>query len=250
MNRSEILATTGVIGSIWLLLALVDRRPIAACCGAAAIYFLALLCKESAVTLPLLAALALWFRPPPAGSRGWKSFLGLALAFAVPLTAYLALRQMAIERVAVAAPSEVASVHPEAVRSIQSFVERAVAVPSTVARVHSNAWHTIQALVVTLRDYLRLLVWPWPLRTLYDDYVIRGVWFGWLLHGLLLTSAFLLRRRAPAFTFAVAFFYVAILPSSPAPQRSVNAACIFRRPERRLHWDSGSILLRDAGGQK
>jgi tetratricopeptide (TPR) repeat protein len=229
MNRSEILATTGVIGSIWLLLALVERRPMAACCGAAAIYFLALLCKESAVTLPLLAVLPLWFRSPPAGSLGWKNFVGLALAFAVPLTAYLALRQMAIERVAVAVPSAVASVHPDAGRSIPSLVERvAIAVP-TVASVHSNAGRTIQMLVVTLRDYLRLLVWPWPLRILYDDYVIRGVWLAWLVHGLLLTSALLLRRRAPALTFAVAFFYIAILPSSRlvrgAP--SIGERCLY-----------------------
>src|SRR5262249_41105357 len=45
-NRSEILATIGVVGAIWVLVRSVDRRPVVAWGLACVVYLIALLCRE------------------------------------------------------------------------------------------------------------------------------------------------------------------------------------------------------------
>jgi hypothetical protein len=59
-NRSEILATMAVVGALWVLRRWHEARPVVAWGAAAVLYLVGLLCRESAVTLPVLAVLMLW----------------------------------------------------------------------------------------------------------------------------------------------------------------------------------------------
>jgi tetratricopeptide (TPR) repeat protein len=69
-------------------------------------------------------------------------------------------------------------------------------------------------LAVTVRDYLRMIVWPHPLRATYEDYAVHGLVLALLVHAGLLATVVLTRRRAPWLGLGIAFFYVALLPSS------------------------------------
>lgn len=59
-----------------------------------------------------------------------------------------------------------------------------------------------------------MIVWPWPLRASYEDYVVRGVLASIVLHATLVALAVALRKRFPAVTVGIAFFYVALFPST------------------------------------
>jgi hypothetical protein len=63
-----------------------------------------------------------------------------------------------------------------------------------------------------LSTFLRMLVWPHPLRASYDDYAPSTGVFGLVLHLVIVGMALLWWRRAPLVAVAVAFFYVALLP--------------------------------------
>jgi tetratricopeptide (TPR) repeat protein len=68
--------------------------------------------------------------------------------------------------------------------------------------------------VAALREYARMMVWPHPLRVSYENFTGDGLLAAALVHALLLAAAVALRRRAPLVTFAIAFFYVALFPST------------------------------------
>jgi hypothetical protein len=77
-----------------------------------------------------------------------------------------------------------------------------------------EAWHRIALVVVTMRDYWRMMVWPWPLRAVYSDYVISGLAAAMAFHTVLLALAWLGRRRHPGIALGIVFFDLALLPST------------------------------------
>jgi len=192
-NRSEILATIGVTAALWWLRQQVERRPGAAFAGTALLYFLALLCRESAVTLPVLAGLTLWLMGPGATRREQARLLTPLLVLGAPLLLYLWLRQGALGGGA---------------GGVLTAFSDAVSQPG------GGPLRRLVLLSVTLRDYWGMLVWPWPLRATYEDYAVRGLGAAVALHCGLLGAAAVLARRAPAFALGVLFFYVAMLPST------------------------------------
>jgi tetratricopeptide (TPR) repeat protein len=191
-NRSEILACLGVVSALLWTWRWRPRDPRIAWAGAGAIFLLALLSRESAVSLPVIVVLALWLlRPEPRmDGRGWA--LALA-AFAVSFAVYLAMRQAAVGEPA-----------GGILRSIGSEGMGGAEAPL----------HRLTLVAATVRDYWRMVVWPWPLRASYEDYALRGAASALALHAALLAVAAAARRRAPAVTLGIAFFYVAILPST------------------------------------
>jgi tetratricopeptide (TPR) repeat protein len=191
-NRSEILACLGVVGALLWVWHWRPRDPRVAWAGAAVLFLLALLSRESAVSLPLLMALALVLLPSPArmNARAWLMAAG---ALTLPLVAYLALRQWVIGE---PAGGVLRSIGAEGIGGAQGPL------------------HRLSLVAATVRDYWRMVVWPWPLRASYEDYVLHGLAGAVALHMALVGSAVAARRRLPALTFGIAFFYVALLPST------------------------------------
>jgi len=163
------------------------RRMIAA----GTCYGLSMLCKESAVLLPLVLPL-LWTLSENGSQdrpkRGWRGLIG----FVVVLVGYLGLR------FAVLGPAIIPS------------GEGSVAHGYTV-------WARVNLFVVTVGTYLRLLVWPFGLTVYYGH--LRESIFGtpWVELAFLLVTfviALQLDRVLPhrAWTFVKAWFLVALLP--------------------------------------
>jgi tetratricopeptide (TPR) repeat protein len=189
-NRSEILATLAVLAALVWIWRHVAQRPGVALGGAAVLYFAGLLCRESAVTLPALALLAVGLLRPVVPRRG---LLLAALAAAIlPFALYLWLRHVLL-----AEPG--------------GGVARALA--EGIVGSHSPSAR-LALVAATVRDYWRMLVWPWPLRASYGDYAVSGVAIAFALHAALAALAWACRRRAAPVTFGIAFYYVALLPST------------------------------------
>ncbi len=95
-NRSEMLVTIGILSALLVIQRWEAKRPVLAWSLAAVMYFSALLCRESAVLLPLLAVGMLYLLHPAENWRRMASrFLPLA-SLSVPLLIYLVLRQRAL----------------------------------------------------------------------------------------------------------------------------------------------------------
>jgi len=189
-NRSEMLATTGVAAALAILHRWHERRTILAWTLAAVLYLVALLCRESAVSLPLLAMLMLWFAHPDEAPKERLRRLLPALLLAIPLAEYFVLRQFALA-------SNVQSSNP--VLGVDAGQDLA-----------SRFLYSVAA----LREYARMMVWPHPLRVSYENFVGSGLATAILVHGALVGTAVALRRRVPLVTFSIAFFYVALVPST------------------------------------
>jgi tetratricopeptide (TPR) repeat protein len=191
-NRSEILACLGVLAALWWLWRWIGSRPAVAWTGAAAFYFLALLSRESAATLPALAALCLGLLGP-GDDRGRARRWVALVALVVPLAVYLGLRQWALGD---AAGGVLQSVGSQGIGGAGAPLDR------------------LSLVAATVRDYWRMLFWPWPLRASYEDYVVKGVAWAVAVHALLIGAAIALYKRFPAAAAGIAFFYVALLPST------------------------------------
>ncbi len=186
-NRSECLITLGVLGAIWLLWRFGDAHPVRACFAAALLYLAALLCRESAVMLPVLVLCVLVpLRPQMFSGAAARRRLWPASFFLGALALYLLLRQRALSGLATAAPQEA---HGE----------------------------RIGKALFLLRDGLRLLFVPYPLRQSYPwepSAWGRGpALFALAVPALFIGAAWLLRRRQPGPLLGTGFFYLALLPS-------------------------------------
>jgi len=191
-NRSEILATLAVVGALWWLAVWIGRSVRWAFAGAALFYFAGLLSRESAATLPALALLTFaLLRPAPPEQRRSILVAGI-VATAVPFFLYVWMRQTAL-----GVPGGGIG------RSLANGILGTDSVTGRLAQV-----------AVTVRDYWRMIVWPWPLRASHEDYVVRNVALALGLHAALAAATLASLRRAPALAFGIAFFYVALLPST------------------------------------
>lgn len=191
-NRSEVLACLGVVAALWWAWHWRHRDRRVAWGGVAALFLLALLSRESAVCLPVVLVLTLALLRP-AARRPSRAWLGPLAALAVPLALYLGLRQAVIGE---GAGGILRSIGSEGIGGAQA------------------PWHRLSLVAATLRDYWRMIVWPWPLRATYEDYTLHGVPGALALHGVLAAVAVASWRRRPALTLGIAFFYVALLPST------------------------------------
>jgi len=192
-NRSEILAAIGTVGALWLLWAQRERRPFLAYGLGAVIYLGALLCKESAASMPaLLAALIVALRTDLPLRARLKSLAPIA-ALVVPLGVYLVLR----------------------VRALGGIAE----VPIVDAEIGGGPLGLADRLALTAssaRDALGMLVWPFPLRATYKDYAATNLPLAVLVHvAAAAVFAFALwKRRLAALAAGLAFVYVAVIPST------------------------------------
>ncbi len=187
-NRSEVMATLGVTLALLVVARWSETRPRVAWALTAALYLLSLLSKESAATLPALAAALLLVLRRPADLRAAARAIAPTLTLAAPLALYLAMRAHALEHLA-----------------LDASQGRGLGAPATwPERLASTA--------TALREFWRMLAWPLPLRASYDDFSSRGVALALALHGALLVASIALRRRVPALAAGVAMVYLALLP--------------------------------------
>lgn len=198
-NRSEMMATTFVAAGLLALQRWRCRRPALAWTLAAVAYFVALLCRESAVSMPVLAALLLWFddgdHAPEGGGEvpRWRervARLAPLAVFALPLAEYFVLRSFALS---------------STVRSDAPLLG-VDAAPDVASRLLYS--------LAALREYARMMVWPWPLRVSYEDFAGTGLASALAVHAALAGTAFALRRRAPLVALAIAWFYATLVPST------------------------------------
>ncbi len=189
LNRSEILAT--IFYTLGLAAGLrelgrADRfgpglAKVALC------FALGLLSRESMLTFPIALVGLLWVerRLPP-----MRRALGVTAVLGAILLGYLVLRQHALRL--------------EGLRGLGAYVP--------------GGSTSLSAIVSPIGDYLRLLVWPWPLRAdRAADYALAhgaSLIALTLIVPAMLTGAAVLRRRAPEVAFALAWFPLALVPSS------------------------------------
>jgi len=207
-NRSEILATLGVLASLWWLLRrlravgyrVASLSP-STWLALSGLYLASLLCRESALSLPaLLAVVLIGLRPELLADRTQRRRLGLAvLWFLSALAIYLTLRG-----------------HALAQRG-GLLATRASVLTQPAADSSAGGWLLPQRLgpaLCMLREGLRLLVYPQPLRASYDSMPGGGATAAAIFHLLVLGSVLLSARSARLLVVALLFFYVALLPST------------------------------------
>ena len=188
-NRSEVLVTICSLAALGVLWRWEEQRRVAAWSAAAVLYLAGLFFRESAVSLPALAVLLLALMRPEGGLSA-RRFAPAALLL-LPLVVYLPLRHAALA----AAP-------------ISSLPQLAETAPPT------GAGARLAFALGSLCEYVRMVAWPYPLRVSYENFVGRNVVLAVLVNGALVGLAVLARRRMPALSFGIGFFYLALAPST------------------------------------
>ncbi len=199
VGRAEVVMTLFVLLACLLHL---RRRgpPVLRWVGIAACFLAALLAKESAVSLPLLLVIVDWLDPERRGAL-WRTVWGdapLYLLLAALFAGYMGLRY--------------------AVLTVFSGSTLAPALlgASTATRIATaiSIWP----------QYLRLMVYPRDLVADYGPNVLTAahwgepiVWIGLALGIAVFAGAVLLRRRAPWWTAAVAWFAASVFVVSNIP---------------------------------
>ncbi len=249
-NRSEILVSLGVIGGLWWFLRTQPSEPKKAWLGLAVIYLLVLLCKESAVTLPAFAVVLLWTTLPDSWLQRLKKCL-LVFLLLIPLGVYLVLRTNALEPAGMISEPEMATAESTSeVRELDnnklSVIEdgdvRATEQPSEAteqsgltselngkfAKQFSKLAGLLEdsldlvdfdrgRLIYAVRlwaDALKITLWPDPL-ILFHGNLKTSLWTALALQLALFVIAiagFIYNR--PGLFIGLAFFYIALLPSS------------------------------------
>lgn len=208
-NRTEILATLGVLAALRLLLGRLRTvgpgasgpvLPLWLWVVVGVIYLASLLCRESALSLPLLLAIVLFGLRPDLlqGALPRRQLLLALLCFLVPLGIYLVLRSHAL-----AQRGGLLSAMPTA--------------PAASSEFWPIRWLPLQRLgpaLCMLREGLRMLFYPQPLRASYDTLPGGGAAAALIFHILVLGSALLCRRSARPLLVGLLFFYVALAPST------------------------------------
>ena len=188
-NRSEVLVTICSLAALGVLWRWEEQRRVAAWSAAAILYLVGLFFRESAVSLPALAVLLLALMRPEGGLSA-RRFAPAALLL-LPLVVYLPLRHAALA----AAP-------------ISSLPQLAETAPPT------GAGARLAFALGSLCEYVRMVAWPYPLRVSYEDFAGGNVVLAVLVNGALVGLAVLARRRMPALSFGIGFFYLALAPST------------------------------------
>lgn len=230
-NRSEILVSLGVIGGLWWFLRTRETQPKKAWGGLSLIYLLVLLCRESGAMLPALAVALLWFMLP---GNWWlrlrKSIPVLWLL--IPLGIYLVLRANAL-----AAPDLPPATQLPAIAPASGITELADAV------LGYDPGRLPQA-VRLWADSLKMMLWPHPL-LFYHGKPETGFAVALALQLTLLGAAlagFIYQR--PGLITGLAFFYIALLPSSGL----IGAAVHPQLAERCLYLPSVGMAIALAFG--
>ena len=198
-NRSEIMASSLVIGGLsWFLIARAAhewRAWLVLCL----VYFLALLFRESAASMPGLAAALVFLVSKESLFQRVRQCLPV-LIMLVPLGLYLYLRTLALSAEPV---STAAAVAGQAAVSVEGQAGMALKLANAGDAVF--LWY----------EALKHLLWPHPLQLYYMP-AREHFWLAaGLQAGLLALAGWqYFAQKKPGLLIGLAFFYLAILPSS------------------------------------
>ncbi len=209
-NRSEIAGTIGVLSAAWIVWRFEDSRRVMSWVAAGAVYLAALLFRESAVSLPVWAVLVLLLKPGTVRERIRR--VAPAAALLVPLGIYLWMRHAALE------PPP----------------------PSG-----GNWWERLSVTAVILREGLRMLVWPSPLRISYGPEVLTSPDLAFIVVILLIAGAVVARRHAPLVALGAGLFLLSLLPSTRLIADSQDYSVLA---ERYLYLPSAAAAIALAAG--
>jgi tetratricopeptide (TPR) repeat protein len=204
-NRSEILVTIGIVGSLWWFLKTRELYPLKAWVGLTLVYLPILLVRESGVALPALAVCLLWITSP----GNWRTQVGRALPvlmLLLPLGIYLILRANALD-----APYEGAQPSIPSVPKLDEITE----LDEYGLRFDPSRFGPA---VLVWFNALKIMVWPHPLMT-YHEWIRLESWVSLVLNlapQLVLLGIAIAKwlKGRPGLLTGLAFFYIAILPSS------------------------------------
>lgn len=216
-----------------------------------ALYPAAMLAKESAVVLPALIVLADRLFPPPRRALlGGSRRLAVYAAFGLLLLGYLVFRTPRA--------GYVISDHADFFTDVRERVDwlKAPVTPGREAppekggrtarppwsRAYSDPGARLWTMSAVHGSYLRLLLWPHPLRGDYSPPVVEtwrdgrvlASWLGWLA---LLAVGWRLRRRHPAAAFGLFWIPLTLLPVSGV------FAIANLQAERYLYMPSAGLCL-------
>ncbi len=230
-NRSEILVSLGVVGGLWWFLKTQVNQPRKAWSGLSLIYLLVLFCRESSAALPALAVILLWTTLP--GScllRLRKSVPVLFLL--IPLGIYLLLRSNALDA-------------PHVIDETSATVTRNIG--QLTGAVSEEALNYATRLLNAVRlwaDSLIIMVWPHPLQ-MYHGPSGTNIWLALVIQLSLigLAIAGFINQR-PGLFVGLAFFYLAMLPSSGI----IGGRQSFQLAERSLYLPSVGLTIALAFG--
>ncbi len=250
-NGSEILVTIGAVGGLSWFLNCSKIQPGKAWLGLSLIYLLVLFCRESSASLPLLAVAMLWLTRSDSWQLRLRACIPV-VSLLLPLAIYLALRSHALGQDAIVQgsdlqnPEKLAHLIPLAHYGPGFGMARAPSALGTwfgaskvqlwpnLLQVHCN-WPEMTArlaliaqailglhfglervlpAVVMWFEALKIQLWPHPLQVYYDWPEVNP-WLALAAQAVLLAGALVayLRKR-PTFLIGLAFFYLALLPSS------------------------------------
>jgi len=205
-NRSEMLVTLGVVGGLWWFLQTVEQYPRKAWGVLSLIYLLVMLCRETGIVLPVITVAVLWIITP--GS--WQQRLRRCLPvfwLLIPLAVYLGLRAHALD-----APltfDEIVSNTPIPATPTQAGEPRVL----PVLGMSFDIGKVLPAVTVWF-DSLKLMLWPHPLM-IFHGRSETNVWIALTVQLALISAALVgLIQKRPGLILGLAFFYMAILPSS------------------------------------
>jgi protein O-mannosyl-transferase len=207
-NSSEMFVALGVVVSFAALVRWEEHHPLRAWTAVGCTYLAALLFRENAAVLPALAAALVWLLHPEEDTAGRARRVLPAVSLVIPLALYFLLRSIALAQV-------VASSAP-------SLAENLTVDDSLTGRLVLFA--------TTMREYLRMMVWPHPLRASYENFTPSAATLAVLLQAAVVATTLWAWRRAPWLAFGVVFFYVALLPSTRLLTAASQGSGILAQP--------------------
>lgn len=216
-NGSEIYITIAAAGGLWHLLRTHRARPWVAWLTLGVIYFCALLFRESAISIPALAVILLWFT----GRDHWRARLRQCLPvllLVLPLALYFGMRSQAIDALAPPSGAVVSSslLSGEPVDNITGVIDSAAPTDESLLSAFRFRFDEarVRKAVPMWFDALKFMVWPHPLIVLHEVST-TPFWLALLTQVLLMAYAlYLLARSRPTLITGLAYFYTAILPAS------------------------------------
>jgi tetratricopeptide (TPR) repeat protein len=202
------MVATLALSGLWWLLYFLDRHPARAWAGLAITYFLAMLCRESALVIPGLAViLILMVKPGELAIRVRKCLPVLWLL--LPLALYLLLRANALVNPEIV-PRLAA---PEPVAAMQQAEGNST--PEMPSNFTLPDFESLLKVSAALGTAFKVVAWPHPLQLLYAGFSSAELWVYAALHLILIIMALVqLKRKRYAFAAGLTFFYLAMLPAS------------------------------------
>jgi tetratricopeptide (TPR) repeat protein len=223
-NRSELLATLGVVGGLKWFLQTIEKSPIKAWSILSLIYLLVMFCRETAIVLPAITVVFLWIATPGNWHLRFRRCLPVLLLL-IPLAVYLGLRAHALE---VPVTSNVVGSHKEVVLNekvapIKKVVPTKEVIPTKKAApkrqsmpilgLYYDPGRILPAVTVWF-DAIKLTLWPHPLFAFHAPSG-TNVWIALISQLALLGFACVkLVQKKPGLFLGLTFYYLSILPAS------------------------------------